>query len=99
MTQKAEKVAVENVNCPGQITNVDRAKYEAMRKALLAVLPSHSPGLTAAEAKENLRPLLPQDLFPNGEKSGWWLKCVQLDLEAKGMVQREQTKPLRFFKA
>ncbi|KQW44374.1 MULTISPECIES: hypothetical protein [unclassified Ensifer] len=51
--------------------------------------------LTIAEAKQKLLPLLPDDLFPGGAKAGWWLKAVQLDLEAKGVLRRENTKPLR----
>jgi hypothetical protein len=30
------------------------------------------------------------------DKAGWWAKAVQLDLEAKGIVVREATKPLRW---
>ena len=29
-------------------------------------------------------------------KAGWWTKCVQLDLEAKGVVVREGSKPIRW---
>ena len=40
---------------------------------------------------------LPEDLFPGGAKAGWWVKCVQLDLEAKGLVVRDRgAKPLRW---
>lgn len=92
----SEKIAVENINTPGRTTNVDKAKYLAMKHAMLARLPKAAPGLTAQEAKDALMPLLPEDLFPGGATSGWWLKCVQLDLEAKGIVVREPTKPLRF---
>ncbi len=92
----SEKIAVENVNTPGRTTNVDKAKYMAMKDAMLAALPKCAPGLTAKEAKDAAIPHLPQDLFPGGATSGWWLKCVQLDLEAKGVVARELTKPLRF---
>ncbi|MEL6681065.1 MAG: hypothetical protein AAFQ09_00290 [Pseudomonadota bacterium] len=92
----AEKVAVENVNVPGHVTNVDKAKYEAMKAAMLATLPKAAPGMTAKESKEAAKPHLPEDLFPGGATSGWWQKCVQLDLEAKGVVVREDTKPLRF---
>jgi len=41
---------------------------------------------------------LPDDNFPEGATSGWWAKTVQLDLEAKGVVIREKTKPLRWYK-
>lgn len=93
-----DKIEVENVNTPGRTTRVDRAKYEAMRAAYLAVLPKGPPGISAAKAKDLLKPNLPQDLFPGGATSGWWLKSVQLDLEAKGIVKREPTKPLTFYR-
>jgi hypothetical protein len=38
---------------------------------------------------------LPQKLCPGGAKSGWWAKAVQLDLEAKGIIMRTKTSPLR----
>jgi hypothetical protein len=90
-----DKIEIQNVVSPGHVTRVDKKKYTAMRDALVKVLPRKSPGLTVAEAKAALLPFLPNDLFPNGEKAGWWLKAVQLDLEAKGVILREQTKPLR----
>lgn len=92
----SDKIAVENINTPGRTTNVDKAKYLAMKEAMLAILPHAAPGMTAKEAKDALMPLLPDSLFPAGATSGWWLKCVQLDLEAKGVILREATKPLRF---
>lgn len=95
----SDKIAVENINTPGRTTNVDKAKYLAMKGAMLATLPNAAPGLTAKEAKEAAKPHLPEDLFPGGATSGWWQECVQLDLEAKGLVVREDTKPLRFHQA
>lgn len=94
-----EKVEVENVNVPGQVTRVDRAKYEDMRAAIEQVTPGTSPGLTAAEMKAAAIPLLSDTLFPEGKTSGWWQKTVQLDLEAKGLLVREPSKPLRWHKA
>jgi hypothetical protein len=95
MASDINKIEIENVTSPGHVMRVDRAKYEAMRDALLSVLPRTSPGLTVAEVKAELLPLLPQALFPEGAKAGWWLKAAQLDLEAKGVIQRVKTKPLR----
>jgi hypothetical protein len=48
----------------GHKVKVDAHKYQAMKKALLALLPSDAPGLTVAEAKLCLLPLLPEALFP-----------------------------------
>ena len=92
---RASKVGIENKNSPGRVVNVDAAKYEAMKQAMLAVLPSTSAGLTVAELKQRLLPRLPEALFPGGAKAGWWLKGVQLDLEAKGVIGRVDSKPLR----
>ena len=89
-----EKIPVENVNHPGKTTNVDAAKYAAMKKALLKVLPKKPPGLTQSEMKEATKPHLPEDLFPAGATAGWWAKTVQLDLEAKGVLIRTDAKPL-----
>lgn len=91
----ADKIEIENANHPGKTERVDRAKYEAMRRALMAVLPDRSPGMTVADAKEALLPNLPDALFPQGATAGWWLKAVHLDLEAKGLVAREPRSPVR----
>ncbi|MEL6608848.1 MAG: hypothetical protein AAFO93_08050 [Pseudomonadota bacterium] len=94
----SDKIEVENINTPGRVSRVDRAKYEAMKEAYLKGLPTGAPGLTQSEAKEAAKPHLPEDLFPGGATAGWWSKTVQLDLEAKGIVARENSKPLRFHK-
>ena len=93
-----DKIEVENVNTPGRTERVNRAKYEAMRSALLPVLPTDPPGLTVAEAKAALLQGLDQELFPGGDKAGWWLKAVQLDLEAKGVIARAKGSPVRLFR-
>ena len=93
-----DKIEIENVNKPGKSERVDRAKYQAMRKALLAALPEEAPGRTVPDAKEALLPLLPNDLFPQGATAGWWLKAVQLDLEAKGVIRRAPRKPLHLYR-
>lgn len=93
-----DKIEIENVNKPGKSERVDRAKYLAMRKALLAALPDEAPGLTVPDAKEALLPLLQDELFPQGATAGWWLKAVQLDLEAKGVIKRAPRKPVHLYR-
>ncbi|MDQ6432704.1 hypothetical protein RB623_01390 [Mesorhizobium sp. LHD-90] len=90
-----KKVMLENINHPGSTQPADAAKYEAMRNAYLTVLPAEKPGLTVAEVGQRVVAHLPQDLFPGGATSGWWAKAVQLDLEAKGIVARSKTSPIR----
>ncbi len=92
----SEKVEVLNVNVPDYRGHVDATKYNAAKDALLQVLPKGAPGLTQKEMMAAMKTTIDQELFPGGAKSGWWTKCVQLDLEARGVVVRESTKPLRW---
>lgn len=94
----SEKISIENVIRPGKTYRADRAKYEAMRDALLSVLPTEAPGLTVPDARKALLPLLPDDLFPGGGTAGWWVKAVQLDLEAKGIIRRAPKSPVRLYR-
>ena len=93
------KIRIENVKQPGKTYSADAAKYEAMKEAMLKVLPKASPGLTVAEVQDQVLAHLPESQFPGGATSGWWMKAVQLDLEAKGIIKREKTSPLRLHKS
>ena len=92
-----ETVEVENVITRGSRRRVDAAKYEAMKQAMLAILPDSAPGFSVSEIRAAALPLLPEDLFPGGDKAGWWIKCVQLDLEAKSVLKRTE-KPVRLYR-
>ena len=96
---KPARVRIENVNHPGSSTTVDAGLYNAMRDALLEVLPAAAPGMTESQLRQAVLPKLPEDLFPGGERAGWWSKAVQLDLEAKGLIDREPSRPLRWHRA
>ncbi|MGL4488791.1 MAG: DUF6958 family protein [Rhizobiaceae bacterium] len=92
------KLKIENVLQPGKTYTVDADKFEAMKAALMKVVPSSPPGLTPAEIQKAVLPHLPQDLFPGGEKVGWWMKAVQLDQEAKKVLARSEKPPVRLWK-
>ncbi|BAM04153.1 DUF6958 family protein [Phycisphaera mikurensis] len=96
---KPDQIEVENVNHPDRRHNVDATKYQAVRKTLLEILPAKSPGLTQKQVQEQIKAKLPDELFPGGAKSGWWAKTVQLDLEAKSIIVRERTTPLRWYRS
>lgn len=98
-SKKNKMIEVENVTRPAHVRLVDANMYAAMKGAFLKTLPKSSPGLTEAEWRERLVSHLPEKFFPGGAKASWWAKTVQLDLEAKGVVAREKTKPLRWHKA
>ena len=82
----------------GRPWRVNRAKFEDMDRALMAVLPAAAPGLTVAEAKAALLPKLDPELFPGGDKAGWWIKAVQLDHEARGTIRRAKGSPVRLYR-
>ncbi len=93
----AKRITVGSVNVPGYRRAVNADMYEAARNALLKVLPRKAPGLTQSEMFDAATPHLPEALFPGGAKANWWLKSVQLDLEAKKVVVRdERQRPLRW---
>jgi hypothetical protein len=95
--KSGRKIQVRNANQPGWTGTVDAAKYAAMHEALLRIVPRGAPGITQTEMRNKVVFHLPAHLFPNGEKSDWWSKCVQLDMEAKGELIREKAaKPLRW---
>ena len=99
-TKKAARkmIAIENVNHPGKTQNVDAEKYALARAAMLKFLPAKDPGLTQAEMSKAMRAALSLEDF-RGTTSGWWMKGVQLDLEAKRLVVRDGKKPLRWRRA
>ena len=96
---KTAKLEIENVLQPGKTYNVDPVMFEAMKTALISVIPASPPGLTPAEIQKAVLPLLPPELFPGGEKVGWWMKAVQLDQEAKKILIRSDKPPVRLWLA
>lgn len=93
-----DRVMVENVIRPGSRRRVDGSKHRAMRRAILAIAPRRAPGLTLADALAAAIPRLPPELFPAGAGAGWWFKTVQLDLEAKRLLVRQKTSPIRLYR-
>jgi hypothetical protein len=94
----SDKTTVQNVGQPGKTYSVDAAKYTEMRKAVLTITPSDPPGMTPAQIIDAVKPHLSETLFPGGETAGWWVKCVQLDLEAKGVLKRAPKAPVRLYR-
>ncbi len=88
-----DKITVESIHVPGRSEGVRCDKYEAMKAALLPVTPTTVPGITVSEPKTALLRTRPDELFPGGKTTGWWLKRVQRDLEAQASM-RVRTKSL-----
>lgn len=91
------QVAVGTPNVPGYSNFVDATKYGAMMAILMDVVPGKAPGMTQGEMFDVVRTRAKQSVFP-GSTFRWWAKCVQLDLESKGVLVRVDGSPLRWHK-
>lgn len=83
-----ERIDVQNVGQPGKTYRVDKSQYTEMRNAMLSVLPDAGPRMNVPDVIQAVLPKLSERLFPGGETSSGWVKCVQLDPEAKAVIRR-----------
>ena len=88
------KIEVESINAPDHKVKLNAEKYGAMNDAVIS-----SDPMTYAAIKDGVLPILSQEYFLGGRTSGWWIKAVQLDLEAKGVLLQHTSKPLTWSKA
>jgi len=93
-------IQARNINHPEHRENLNAEKYRIMRSAILAVLPA-SDWMSFSDMEVELQAYLadqevPQSLFPKPGSVRWYAKAVQLDLEARGEIERQAKRsPLR----
>ena len=63
-------------------------KYEPIRKAILASAPRNKEGVSFKELVASVTGRVPIELFPKRGSVSWYTKVVQLDLVAKGLLER-----------
>jgi len=61
-TNQTETIEIENVNHPGHVTRLNSDMDEAIKRALLKVLPKTSPAQAEAEIRERVIAHLPEKL-------------------------------------
>ena len=71
-----------------QGVRIERAKYEPMRRAILAAVPRLEAGISFKELKEAVRPHLAAAGFPPEASVNWYLVTVKQDLEARGTIEQ-----------
>lgn len=88
-------IQAQNVNHPDYHENLNAVKYNWIREAMLAALPEwHSQeSIDFSELESRIHAYLrekavPPALFPKPGSVRWYTKAVQLDLEAKGEIER-----------
>ena len=71
--------------------NIDRAKYDAVRDAIMEALGGGE--LTHRELLAGVEQAL-EGSFDGS--IGWYMETVKLDLEARGLIARDDAKPQRY---
>ncbi|MDE2858920.1 MAG: hypothetical protein OXN94_13835 [Chloroflexota bacterium] len=93
-------ISARNVNHPDHRENLKADKYHIIREAMLSALPLDD-WMSFSTLEERVRACLeekdvPKSLFPKPGSVRWYCKAVQLDLEARGEIERQPRKsPLR----
>lgn len=93
-------IRARNVNHPDHRENLKAEKYHIIREAMLGALPLDE-WMLFSTLEERVRACLedkdvPKSLFPKPGSLRWYCKAVQLDLEARGEIERQPRKsPLR----
>lgn len=85
-------IKAKNVNHPDHEENLKAEKYNIIREAMLAVLPDDE-GMLFDDLETGVAAYLqekdvPKKLFPKAGSVRWYTKTVQLDLEARGEIER-----------
>ncbi len=76
-----------------------RWKYDAVRKAILEVVPRQEPGLPFKELPGRVRSALSQKDLSNLGSVSWYTTTVKLDLEARRELARvEGARPQRLIR-
>jgi hypothetical protein len=77
-----------NVNEGRRGFAVTPEKYQPICEAILASLSRTGPGVTFNELVASVARQVSADKFPKQGSISWYTKVVQLDLEAKGELER-----------
>ena len=77
-----------NVNKGSGGFTVTPEKYQPIQRAILASVPRNKTGVSFKELVASVTSKVPKDLFQKKGSVAWYTKVVQLDLEAKGYLER-----------
>lgn len=87
-----DRVSARNVNHPQHRQSLKAEKYALIRQAMLESLSSDGwMSFDALESKVRVwlqQKAVPPRLFPKPGSVRWYVKTVQLDLEARGDIER-----------
>ena len=89
-------IEARNVNHPNYREKLKAEKYQVIREAMLLALPLDE-WMPFSALEDGVRVYLdekevPKALFPKSGSVRWYCKAVQLDLEARGEIERQPRK-------
>jgi hypothetical protein len=88
MGSKPTTMKTKNVTKGAQGTQLSVEKYEAVKKAILAVVPRNKAGIAFRDLPKAIAPRLPRQYLPQPGSASWLATTVKLDLEARGYLER-----------
>lgn len=68
--------------------NIERSKYDDMRRALLRAIPRAAQGVAFAELPRLVRAHLRPDVFTPDVSVKWYVVTVKQDLEARRLIEQ-----------
>jgi hypothetical protein len=94
--EKSDKVACKTPTPGKQPTRIDRWKYDAVREAILKVIPNRGEGVLFSDLSDKVKAVLPARQLADLGSVTWYTTTVKLDLEVRGEIYRvEAARPQR----
>jgi Family of unknown function (DUF6958) len=88
MAQLAKRIQLRNPDRAKAGPRIEQWKYDAIKRAILHIVPRKAPGLAFAGLAAGVsRELARADRLKVGSM-GWYTTVVKLDLEARGYLRR-----------
>ena len=88
MAAKQKTMMTRNITKGAGGTRLSVAKYEAVKKAVLAVVPKNKKGIRFKDLPKAVAKRVPKDMLPQKGSASWLATTVKLDLEARGLIER-----------
>ena len=88
MTKSPAKVECRTPTAGKQATRIDRWKFDAIRRAILAVLPRKGEGVLFTDLTGLVKSKLGPDELANLGVPMWYVTTVKLELEVRGEIRR-----------
>ena len=93
------KVLMHNPNTGKPDRRIDADRYEAVRKAILKIVPRGGDGIIFTDLFKAVPAHLPGGKIPRGGAINWYTTVVKLHMEAQGEIRRVPgSKPQRLLR-